>query len=175
MSFATYTMLESDWPVLGQQTPYIDAVFDSIKSTANGEAISNSWGYLSLGFFYIDTTLLEQHSTQRAVDPAHVGRLKASFTQIGANRAEHPGVVIALGEQWKNLKHNNPYMISTTCPHLSKLTLDGTPTGLITQVIRGGHWTAAIQRLAGERQKPEENYWLYHVLSPGMFLFDFDY
>ena len=26
MSFPTYNMLEDDWPVLGQKTPYIDAL-----------------------------------------------------------------------------------------------------------------------------------------------------
>jgi len=174
MSFTTYNKLEGDWPVLSQETPYMDAVIESIKTTANGEAISNSWGYLYLGSFYIDTTLLEPHPTQRAIKPAHIRTLKASFDKIGVRRAEHPGVVIGLGDQWKQLKNTNPlpFMISTTCPHLSKLSLHGTDTGPIAQVIRGGHRTAAVQSLAKETQKPEDNYWFYHVLSPGVCLFN---
>ena len=35
MSFATYNMLEGDWPVLGQETPYIDAVFDDYSCLDN--------------------------------------------------------------------------------------------------------------------------------------------
>jgi hypothetical protein len=161
-----YTMLEGSWPVLGQATPCSDYVFEQIKSAANGAAITEQLGFLSLGTFCIHTSLVESHATQRPLNPAHVKALKESFETKGIMRGENMGVVIGLGDGWANMKNNGPLpcMITDKFPHLPHLT---SSDGQIAQVIRGGHRTQAIKEYAEELDKPEENYWLYTVLVPG--------
>jgi hypothetical protein len=53
-------------------------------------------------------------------------------------------------------------------PHLSLLST--TPNGPIAEVIRGGYKTEAEagKTYAIKCNQPEENYWYYTVLIPGM-------
>ena len=147
MSSSTYNLFEGAWPVLKQAfTLYTDQVFKD-----NGGVISINLGHLTLGLFYIHD------------------RLVKDFNERGIFKEEHPGVVIGIGEGWDHMKHQKalPYMISPTSPHLSNLSL--TSNSPISQVICGDHRTAAIKRYAEKRNEPEESYWLYRVLIPGIF------
>jgi hypothetical protein len=175
MSSSIYNLFEGAWPVLEQtSTPYTDQVFKDIQISNNGGVISTNLGHLTLGLFYIHSSLLEPHGTQRPLESSHVDRLVKDFNERGIFKAEHPGVVIGLGEGWNHMKHQKalPYMISPTSPHLSNLSL--TSNGPIGQVIRGDHRTAAIKKYAEERNEPEESYWLYRVLVPGIFFILFE-
>jgi hypothetical protein len=167
---STHLMLEGDWPVLEQATPFSDMIFEAIKTAANGAAINPYLGYFSLGNFYIHTSLLNPHPTQRSINKGHVQLLKEEFKNKGIFRVENSGVVIGLGEGWNQMKNNGPvpFMINPTCPHLSHLST--TPNGPIAEVIRGGHRTEAVKTYATESNQPEESYWYYTVLIPGMIL-----
>ena len=149
-------------------TPYTDQVFNDLQIASNGGVISTNLGHLSLGLFYIHTSLLQPHGTQRPIESGHVDKLIKDFQERGIFREEHPGVVIGIGEGWNTMKHHQalPYMITPTCPHLSKLSL--TSNGPIGEIIRGDPRTEAIKKYAKERNEAEESYWLYQVLIPGI-------
>jgi hypothetical protein len=87
---------------------------------------------------------------------------------VGIHRAEHPGVVIGLGEGWWWMKKTIPrnIYISTSSPHLDLLT--ATLGGPIAQVIRGNHRSQAIKRYSNRKICPGENFWYYEVLVPGI-------
>jgi hypothetical protein len=167
MSLPTHITLEDKWPVLDSATPCSDAVFDAIKTAADGEIITTKIGYLSLGNFYIPTSLLESHPTQRTLNKGHVANLKQAFINPGIHRDENPGVIIGLGDGWNMMKNSGPlpYMIPSTWAHLSQLSK--VSDGPIGQVICGGHRTEAIKQYSDESNNPEENYWLFTILISG--------
>lgn len=165
-----YRMLEGDWPVLKQASAISASVMERIRSDGSGSAITSHYGYLSLGYFFIHTDLLEAHPTQRPISQTHVRDLRNSFDSKGLLRMEHPGVVIGLGDGWNEMKNGGPhhYMISNSCPHLSRLSATG--NGPIGQIIRGNHRTAAIRSYARNQDtNAGQNYWYYQVLLPGTF------
>ena len=168
MALPNFTLLDGDWPILETFTPLTDEVFASIKASADGLALSEVSGHLSLGTFLIHTNLLVPHKSQRPVVNSHADELKDAFKDIGIFRGDNPGVIIGLGSGWLQMKNTGPvpYKITDTCPHLSLLSSE--ENGPIGQVIRGGHRTEAIKRFAAEFNSPDENYWLYKVLIPGI-------
>src|SRR6202044_3171792 len=133
------TSLNAPWPILDQAPPVPPQIINTIMNEANGTTFSCLTGYFSLGFFYIQTGLLEPHPTQRPLSHSHVISLKNDFDTKGVNRTDNPGVVIGLGQGWNHLKNNSGevYRIDTTCPHLHLLTQPGNMN--IGQIIRGNH------------------------------------
>ena len=101
-------------------------MFDSITASGSGQGTSLS-PYLSLGTFYINTTLVEQHPTQRPVVADHVEELMGKFRTVGVNREDSPGVVIGIGEGWQMMRNSGPlpYMITPSCLHLHHLSVNG--------------------------------------------------
>jgi len=166
MSFNNAKLLEGDWPILQTATPYI---FEWIKASTDGTELTSWLGYLSLGDFYIHTGLLEAHTCQRPTVLSHAEMLKEEFKAIGIRREEYPGLIIGLGPGWLQMKNNEviPYKITPSCTHLSRLSINN--AGPIGQVLRGGRRTEAVRLYAAECERPEDNYWLYKVLIPGMF------
>ena len=134
-------------------------------------ALSSYSGYFSLGFFYIHTSLLEPHPTQRPLSPSHVQALKEDFGKRGIFRTDNPGVVIGLGQGWNSLRNTGPevYTINQSCPHLHLLSRSD--SGPIGQIIRGNHRTEAVHHHAQTTFQPGESYWYYNVLVPGLFIF----
>jgi hypothetical protein len=165
----SYRVLDGDWPILDMAQPPSSTLLQKIRLGGTGTFLSNDIGFLSLGYFFITTALLQQHPTQREVNQNQVKNLKGKFEASGILRTENPGVVIGLGQGWNNMKNRGPhnYMISESSPHLSRLSLHD--NGPIGQVIRGGHRTAAIKNLSLHSIPPcpQENYWYYQVLLPG--------
>ena len=168
LSSIAYHMLDGEWPVLDQAPRVPTSASNHVITIGNGSAITTNIGYFSLGKFYIDTTLLMPHPTQRPIESRHVDSLKESFHTLGPMRTENHGVVIGLGEGWYRMKNNGPraYMISKSCPHLHHLR--DTPDGCIGEIIRGNHRTEAIRRYSSQVDPPlfHENYWYYEVLVP---------
>ena len=160
-----HSLLEGDWPILGQTKEVPPHVIDRITSEGSGSAISSNISYFSLGLFLIYAKLLEPHPTQRKIDWSHVNKLKDDFLNVGILRIENPGVVIGLGEGWYQMKKDNPrhVLISPNCSHLDQLNI--IPGGAIGQVLRGGHRTAAIKSFGEEN--PGHGFWYYDVLIPG--------
>ena len=173
MSSFPATVFEGQWPVLEKITPYTDEVFEAIQNANNASVLSFNQGHFTLGDFYIHTSLLKPHKTQRALDNNHVEKLVRDFQDTGVFRVDYPGVVVGIGEGWQWMKHNSPipYKITPTSPHLTELS--GEAPEFIGEVIRGDHRTEAIKRYAEANNKPEESYWLYKVLIPGMLLIGF--
>ena len=169
MSSVTYTLLDGEWPILSQAAPIPASVIEAVSSEITGLKFTTYLGYFSVGYFFIDADLIEQHSCQRPISSTHADLLREDFEQKGIYRTESPGVVIGLGEGWKEMKNNGPniIMITKKSPHLHhlSLSLDG-PTA---QVIHGGHHTEAIRRFSKLSSQPDENYWLYNVLLPSKF------
>jgi hypothetical protein len=168
-----YEPFSGDWPVFNQVDVPL-RILERIKTEANGSALSSNIDFLSLGYYYIDTTLLAPHPTQRQIDQDHVMELGLAFENKGILRGEkkHAGVVIGLGNGWYQMKKDNPknIMISPTSPHLPLLSscLDGP----IAEIIRGNHRCAAIKRLS--KTVPaykDQNFWYFQVLVPGNVLF----
>lgn len=178
MSALDCQTLEGEWPILSQAPPLSATTIQQIKdgaSRTSGSIIDTFIGYLSLGLFYIHTSLLEPHPTQRPIDASHVTALTHQFETKGILREAHPGVVVGNGPGWNHLKNMTPinYRITRTCSHLDKLSLH--PGKAIGQVIRGHHRTAAIRSYSKEIQDDTESYWLYNVLIPGLFFCFLDY
>jgi hypothetical protein len=188
-----YSLLEGDWPVLDRAN-VSPLVFKKIQSDANGFSISTHIEHLSLGkflistdlvahiknlslgTFLISTDLLEPHPVQRETSLKHVQKLCNDFMNQGVSRIENPGVIIGLGEGWLDMKKKCPghILISSSCPHLSQLSL--IPGGPIGQIIRGSHRTAAVKLFSSREENVGQNYWAYNVLVPGelwTFLFSF--
>jgi hypothetical protein len=168
MSTDSYTLLNAEWPVQGlsKASAVPDNIIHTISSSFKGSAISQHSGYFSLGLFFIDIELLQQHHVQRPIDSSHVEELVDDFEKRGADRIENSGVVIGLGEGWTEMKNSSPikYRIRNTFPFLDKLALStGGPIG---QVIRGGHRTQAIKEFSALPGHSDEGYWLYEVLLP---------
>ena len=163
------TLLKGEWPILDLASPVPSSIMDSISTDVTGSAITKNLGYLSLGHFFIDVSLLEQHATQRAIDPQHAGSLSFMFETSGVNREENPGVVIGLGEGWNKMKNNGPekYRITPEFEHLHKLSLE--PNGPIASVIRGGHRTEAMRIFTKDNEDKSDAYWCYNVLLPSKF------
>jgi hypothetical protein len=179
MSAIAYSMLDGPWPVLQKANTVSPSVIDIIKTIGNGTAITTNLGYFSLGRFYIETSLLTPHITQRPLNTMHADTLKQNFQQSGPMRTEYHGVVIGLGDGWYNMKNPGPrpYMISSSCPHLDLLRKSS--GGPIAEIIRGNHRTEAIRRYSSQTepspsqaQSPlqHENYWFYEVLVPCTFI-----
>ena len=164
VSSYNYKLLDGEWPVLETTTPVSSNILDRIR---NGSGITTHIDYLTLSFFYIETALLEPHSTQRAVDQAQVIHLVNDFQNMGIFCLESPGVVVGFGEGWLHMKNSgpHPYMISSTSPlhhHLSTR-----PGGPIDQIIQGGHHTTVIKHFSSLTFHSEENFLYYRVLMPG--------
>ena len=98
---------------------------DSIPSQATGSVITNNLGYLSLGVFLIDVSLLDQYPTQREIDHQRASSLAYSFQVNGVMREENPDVVIGLGEGWNHMKNAGPvkYRITPEFEHLHIISL----------------------------------------------------
>ena len=169
----SYRLLEGDWPVLHKAQPPSPSLLEKIKMAGTGTALANDIGFVSLGYFFICTSLLEAHPTQRDTNQDQVQILKKNFEETGIRRTDNPGVVIGLGEGWYSMKNSGPhnYMISDSSPHLGQLRT--TSEGPIGQIIRGGHRTAAIRNLSRDvnASRSHENYWYYRVLLPGRVAF----
>jgi hypothetical protein len=162
----TYNLLDGNWPILDVAHPIPVQVVDAIKDEVD---ITSKISFLSLGYFFIDVDLLEQHDVQRPIVATHIEELGKRFKKVGVLHTKYPGVVIGLGNGWYNMKNSgpNPYYISKSCPHLHLLS--SSPQGHIGQIIRGGHRTEAI-RLYSRSQgthNVQENFWCYNVLVPG--------
>ena len=103
-------------------------------------------------------------------------KLCSDFVNQGVSRIENPGVIIGLGEGWLDMKKKGPghIFISSSCPHLSRLSLiPGRPIG---QIIHGSHQTAAVKLFSSREENTGQNYWVYNILVPGelrTFLFFF--
>lgn len=168
MSSTLYTLLNSAQSTagLGQATPVSPAVIQTLSAQMTGKALSDHLGHFSLGYFYIDGELLEQHPTQRAVNSEYVDTLVELFQSGTIQRTENAGVVIGLGEGWNKLKNTGEvvYRISKDSPMLKDLSIGS--GGAIGQVIRGGHRTEAVRRLSKMPDMGEEGYWYYQVLVP---------
>jgi hypothetical protein len=170
MALLPWKLLEGPWPVLQQAYLIPDIVMDKVLQDANGSAITNHIGYFSLGFFYIDCTLLVPHSTQRPIDNKHADKLLDDFSSTGIFRTESPGVIIGLGEGWNHMRNGTPtpYKISKSSPHLKHLAKSS--GGPIGQIIRGNHHTEAIRRFSSHPLNFNQNFWCYHVLVPGEYI-----
>ena len=169
MSSTSYIVLDGEWPVLGQASPVPSSVLEMISSSMSGLSITNHIGYLSIGDFFIDSDLLEQHMTQRPIDSKYVDTLRDNFETTTILRSESPGVVIGLGEGWNWMKNtsSDACRITNTFPHLHHLSIaSGGPIG---QIIRGGHRTEAVRRLSKLPGYSDEKYWYYTVLLPSKF------
>ena len=142
------------------------AVLQAVFSEMTGNVLSNNISHFSLGLFYINTDLVEQHPAQRAISSSYVDELVQDFEQTNILRTECPGVVIGLNGGWKNLKNTGGaiYRISSSSSCIDMLR--GTSGGPIAQVIRGGHRTEAIRCFSGKPDMSDENYWCYNVLLP---------
>lgn len=171
----SYKLLVGTWPILEDFPPVSEHVMTRIKTDASGTAISNNLQHLSLGLFFIDTDLLMPHSTQRPVNQHHVKELREGFEKFGIHRMDSPGVVIGLGDGWLQMKNNGPncYKISKTSPHVHLLAAE--PGGPIAHIIRGGHRTEAIRNYSRypDNTNFSQNFWMYHVLVPGLSNFIF--
>lgn len=169
-----FRYLEGDWPLL-LDAPDVSDILTKISNDANGTSITLHMNLLSLGKFFIYPELLEPHYAQRDTNEDHVEELVKEYLKLGLLRMEHPGVVIGLGDGWRQMRMDNnakQVMICPSSPHLHRLR--ATPDGPIGQIIRGGHRTKAIAKLAKDNIEYSGNrYWLYHVLIPGMFSFTF--
>ena len=170
MSSATSTssvpVLAGEWPMLQEASTIPEPIMEAIAGDKTSLTLTNNLGFLSLGHFFIDIDLIQPHPFQRQIIPDHARQLKEDFETQGVLRAEHPGVVISLGEGWNLMKNNGPiiYRIRKSSSFLNHLSL--TAGGPIAEVIRGGHRTEAIRQFASIPEQSEENYWLYKVLLP---------
>ena len=166
-----FDLLTGAWPPSDKlEVPH--NIIKRIKEEGCGSALTYNQDYLSLGKFYIEIELLVPHSTQRQVNQNHVGDLCISFGKVGILRAEHPGVVIGLGDGWYHMKKNTPknIMITATSPHLKYLS--ATKNGPIGEIIKGGHRCAAMTFISKNYSKfTNKNFWDFEVLVPGMALF----
>jgi hypothetical protein len=152
-----YEPFSGDWPVFNQVDVSV-RILEKIKTEANGSALSSNIDFLTLGYYYIDTTV----STQRQIDQNHVMELGLAFENKGILREEkkHAGVMIGLGNGWYQMKKDNPknIMISTTSPHLPLLS--DRPNGPIAEIIHGNHCCAAIKRLSHTVPAyKDQNFW----------------
>lgn len=166
MAEVNYYPLAGEWPVLKKAERVSKEIMNKIRNEGTGISLTNNIEYFSLGYFFIDTVLLGQHPTQRSLDYNHVATLEKEFERVGCNCAEHPGVVIGLGEGWYDMKKTDPkpIRIATSSPHLGRLRTS--EDGVIGQIIRGGHRTAAIKLYTNRRNLSHKCCWYYQVLIP---------
>ena len=168
----SYKILDGSWPVLDQLPDIPPAIRQEAYTSYNSSLTGSYLGYFDLGLFYIHTSLLKPHPTQRSVSLAHIQTLQQSFTETGIRRAENPGVVIGLGNGWLSMKNNHPVpiMITSSFPYLDKL--QGESNSAIGEIIRGNHRTIAMWQLSEQQQENDryEPFWLYKVLIPGIVL-----
>lgn len=171
-----YTSLEGDWPVLEQANDIPTWVTTAIREASNSNAITQYLSYYSLGFFYVHTSLLEPHASQRPIDTQHVDKLLKSYQELGIFRTEHPGVLIGTGDGWYSMRNASPLpvMLSPSFPHLNHLS--HIQNGPIAQIIRGHHRTVAMNRFATntDGSQSDESYWYYNILVPSMYFFSFE-
>jgi hypothetical protein len=170
MSGTSYTLLDSEWPAFDVATHVPAHIIETISSTSTGLGLSTNLGYFSIGHFFIDVDLVQQHSTQRPISLDHINSLKDGFENRGIQRTESAGVVIGIGKGWLDMKNSSPinYRItSSSSPHHHHLGLSS--DGPIAEVIRGGHRTEAIRQFSALPGNSNENYWYYNVLIPGKF------
>jgi len=165
----SYIMLEGDWPILDTAEEPSTATMDRIRKAGTGSSITTNLSYLSLGYFFIQTSLLESHATQRDIDWLHVKKLTAAFVANGVHRKEHPGVVIGIGNGWYNMRKNIPrdVLITASSPHRNLLAEK--PGGAIGQIICGNHCSAAVKALSQtSKEYDSQDFWYYNVLVPGI-------
>ena len=105
MSSVQFTLLEATkpFPGLGKEEKVSEEVLDYVKSQMTGTALADCLSHFTVGKFYIGVALLEQHSTQRDIDSAHVEKLVEDFGSSVIQRSQYPGVVIGLGDGWHEL------------------------------------------------------------------------
>jgi hypothetical protein len=172
-SSLSYQILDGSWPVLEQAVALPTAIMKEAYGACNSSFIGSSLGYFDLGMFYIHTTLLKAHPTQRSVSLPHIEALQQSFANTGIRRAENPGVVIGLGNGWHNMKNSHPVpvMITPGFSHLYQLQIDG--EGPVGEIIRGNHRTIAMQCFSQQQEQEDlsEPFWLYRVLITGELLY----
>jgi hypothetical protein len=165
-----FHMLEGAWPMAHWFSTFTvnTGKLNAIRKMSGGIDLTSEKGYLSLGQFYIHTSLLELHPVQRLPTTANIDVLEEKFRNEGIRRTENVGVIIGLGEGWNQLNKTTrePIYISHTSPHINRLSKPG--TNIIGQVIRGGHRTLAIRKFSKAIDHPEQNFWLYEVYIPGM-------
>jgi hypothetical protein len=123
---------------------------------------------LSLGNFYINAELVEQHPCQRPISSSHVTKLRNEFETKGIFREENPAVVVGLGEGWMHMKNNGPFHYKITKSSSFLQHLSASSKGPIAQVLRGGHRTKVVLDYS-EANKSDEGYWFYQVFLPGKF------
>lgn len=167
-----YELSHGTWPVLHDFPTVPDHIMNRIKSDASGSGISNHFPYLSLGLFFIETGLLKPHPTQRPLQKDCVDELRQRFETYGIHRMDSPGVAIGLGNGWLKMKNIGPhyFKITHSSPHIHHLAAEN--EGPIAHIICGGHRTEAIKEysLGSCHTKYKQNFWLYYVLAPGLFL-----
>ena len=167
-SSSPYKLLEGSWPILEPVSAVSASVIEAIASEGLGSSITSNIKYLSLGYFYIDAELVEQHPCQRPLSFSHVTKLKHEFETKGIFREENPAVVVGLGEGWMHMQNKGPfhYKITKSSSFLQHLSISS--KGPIAQVLRGGHRTKAVLDFS-EANQTDEGYWFYQVLLPGKF------
>ena|SRR5271168_3973450 len=87
-SSSPYKLLEGNWPILEPVSAVSASVIEAIASEGLGSSITSNIKYLSLGYFYIDAELVEQHPCQRPLSFSHVTKLKHEFETKGIFREE---------------------------------------------------------------------------------------
>jgi hypothetical protein len=108
-SSTTYTVLDGEMPQdLIQMAGVPPVVKEAVLSDATGQELSNVISYFTIGQFYIDARLTEQHSSQRKPVEQHTEDLLNAFIDTGINRSQFPGVVIGVGEGWYKMKNSGP-------------------------------------------------------------------
>ena len=73
------------------------AFLEKISSSMPGLSITSHLGYLSIGDFFIDSDLLEQHQTQRPINSAYVDTLTHTFESTTILHTEsHVAVMLSV-------------------------------------------------------------------------------
>ena len=176
-SSTVYTLLDAAHPTagLGQANLVSLKVIEYMSTEMTGKAPSDHLAHFTLGHFYIDAELLQQHPTQRPIDSGYVDSLVESFESGVIQRTKNAEVVIGLGEGWSKLKNTGEviYRISKSSSIIKDLSICS--GGAIGQIIRGGHPTEAVRQLFKLPKMGEENYWYYQVLLPSKSFINSDY
>jgi hypothetical protein len=168
-----YAPFGGDWPILGSAPDIPSDILAGIKKATSCDFLQQHIDYFSLGFFFIDCSLLQPHHTQRQLNDAHIDNLVQGFQDHTIQRSSHPGVVIAVGKGWKDMFNNHklPVKLSTTSQHLPLLR--SSQNGPVGWIMHGFHRSEAVKKFGKTNGKPGEEYWLYRVLMPGRFYFYF--
>ena len=120
MSSVNYTLLEGSLPVAGlvEANTVSAEVNQKVLDGRTGTTLTELIHYYSLGKIFIDAELLEQHPVQRDRNLKHIEELVGEYENTGICRNDHSGVIIGLGDGWKQLKNTGEvvYRISKDSP-----------------------------------------------------------